>query len=489
MAIDIPDFIDQYEEDEGTVRARMDITADPEVNKEEGDFYQTLTQPSVIEDARQWESLNDVLRNTTVLYAVGQYLDYIAAGHNITRKQPTYASGEVTFTGTNGTFVDIGTIVSSTTTSEAQPAVRFVTQEAGTVSGGTLTVNVVAEEPGLDGNVTASAIEVMDTNITGITAVTNAEPMSGGSDLEGDEELRQRVLSKITQPQAAGSSGDYERWALEEAGVGAVTVTPNFNGSPHSILLTLLDTENNPVSQSIMDSLQRRLSGPIVLTDPSSALTAAQGAAGVVPIGVHNYKVTFYDSQDGETKGGPVGSVTVSASAKTINLSTIPVGPAGTVGRRIYRQNLNTGAYKLVKDIADNTTVATTDNLAVGTTTMPMTNNTTQFMGIAPVGAWIFVDTPTPVSIAIVATVTFESGYSLDGTGGTIALRESIEQAIEEYIDSLRPGEDVVFNHVRARFFDVGGVYDVTALTVNTGTSNIAIATSEVAAYATPTLS
>jgi len=87
--------------------------------------------------------------------------------------------------------------------------------------------------------------------------------------------------------------------------------------------------------------------------------------------------------------------------------------------------------------------------------------------------------------------VAFASGYSLDGVGGSIALREQIEDSIRQYIDALDVGEDVVYEHVKAQFFRVEGVYNISGVSVNGGTSNVAVADdpAQTAQFGTVTLS
>ena len=663
MTIQVPPFEPPYNEDEDTVRTRLDAGADATIEKREGDWYQTLTQPGVIEKTRQWDSLNDVIMMTSVLYALGEYLDRLAFLHRITRNAATYATGEVTFTGTNGTTIPVGTTVNAPTTSDEQPTVSFVTTELGTIAGGEITVPVVATETGSLWNIAASAITTLEDSISGVTDVTNDAAFSNGAEIEDDESLRQRVLEKIQTPQAAGSAGDYERWALEEAAIGAATVTPQFNGNNNAVLVTLLDRDNNPVSQTVMDDFQRRMSGDIVLADPttmpsidlidhnlltvnqasvetdltgiggaqtnntstrsttmassgtaslrlsstaagdmstvfsdgtsgvavvagntytgtaevrsgasarsvkialrwytaagafisesegtaSASNTATWGqrtvtavapptaafaalkvvvlatggaaelhyfdkfmvrvgsgttwvaggtsASGNVPVGTHYYRVSFVDQYLGETKGSPEDDFVVFSSAKQVRLTSIPLGPTGTTKRRVYRASSASGPYYLLSngEIADNVTTVLTDNDSNATLLTgdiaPSTNNTTNHTGVAPVGAWVFVDTPTTVPIDIVATVTYEDGYSFDGASGTTALQTEIETYLQDYINSLEPGDDVIYNHVRAQFFKVEGVHDVTALTVEGGSINVSISVSEVADYTTPTIS
>lgn len=99
--------------------------------------------------------------------------------------------------------------------------------------------------------------------------------------------------------------------------------------------------------------------------------------------------------------------------------------------------------------------------------------------GQAPPGITVTVQTPTAVPINIVASVTFRSdAYSLDGTGGTIEQRSLILAGLTEYINNLDVGEDVIYNHVLAAFFRADGVLNVSGLTINGGTSDIAISVS-----------
>ena len=110
-----------------------------------------------------------------------------------------------------------------------------------------------------------------------------------------------------------------------------------------------------------------------------------------------------------------------------------------------------------------------------------------QGRGLAPIGAIVTVITPTTVMVTVVATLVLLTGYSLDGAGATIAVRGDIEQAVKDYIDRLKPGEDVVMHNVRAQMFKVPGVYDVPAgMTLNGGNTNLAIGPTEIALTQTP---
>lgn len=111
--------------------------------------------------------------------------------------------------------------------------------------------------------------------------------------------------------------------------------------------------------------------------------------------------------------------------------------------------------------------------------------------GVAPPGITVTVQTPTAVTINIVASITFKNGYSLDGSGGTIEQRSAITQALDDYIGALDVGEDVIYQHVLAQFFRAEGVLTVPTLTVNGAATDVAITADppQVASLGTPTLS
>jgi hypothetical protein len=96
-----------------------------------------------------------------------------------------------------------------------------------------------------------------------------------------------------------------------------------------------------------------------------AAPTATAGAAGNVDVGTHSWVVTFVIS-GAEHRGGPKSNVvTITTSAKQVDLSAIATGPTGTTARKIYRTAAgDTGGHKLVGTVPDNTTVTFTDNIA-----------------------------------------------------------------------------------------------------------------------------
>lgn len=138
---------------------------------------------------------------------------------------------------------------------------------------------------------------------------------------------------------------------------------------------------------------------------PTSALTATADAAAGNPNGTYNYCVTFVNAA-GESDFGILNEIGVSeavtVSSKKINLTSIPVGPAGTTARKIYR-SLGTGSgfpwidkgffHRYLTTISDNTTTTYQDNIAdgdLGAAYAPVTNTTGSGMLFAPDGSKTF---------------------------------------------------------------------------------------------------
>lgn len=111
---------------------------------------------------------------------------------------------------------------------------------------------------------------------------------------------------------------------------------------------------------------------------PGALTATATATAGNVDIGTHSYKVTFVDDY-GETEASAKSNViTVSGSAKQVNLTAIPKGKDGTRTRKIYRTVAgDTGDWLFLTEIMDNTTTTYTDNTAdanLGTAVAPGVN-------------------------------------------------------------------------------------------------------------------
>lgn len=172
--------------------------------------------------------------------AEAEYLERWASIWNITRKAATFASGSVTFTGSNGTIIPDGTVV------QRQDGVQFATQGDGTIASGTATVPVLAVTAGELGNTAVALALILLSPIAGVqsSAVVAAGGITAGDDVESDARLLERLLLRIQTPPQGGSAADYLQWALEVPGVTRAWVYPLQMGL--STVTVLFVTDDDP---------------------------------------------------------------------------------------------------------------------------------------------------------------------------------------------------------------------------------------------------
>lgn len=176
--------------------------------------------------------LDWIARQTLVDTASTDNLERHAAVWGLTPTYATVATGSVTFTGTNGTAIPAGTVV------QRLDGVRYTTDAEGTISSGTATVAVTAEEAGADGNADDATAVYLVTAISGIDteAAIDGDILDGADD-ESSDSLRARVLERIRTPPQGGAEADYIAWA--QAASGAVENVWPIGGRPGPGKVTL----------------------------------------------------------------------------------------------------------------------------------------------------------------------------------------------------------------------------------------------------------
>ena len=153
--------------------------------------------------------------------AQGVYLDYHGETRGITRSAAVAATGVLRFSVDVAVNQDLP--IEKGTVCLTASGIRFCTTEDGVLRTGTLSVDVpaAAVEPGENGNVAADTIVLMTVAPVGIRRCTNPEAFSGGSDPEGDESLRQRILDTYRRLPNGANAAYYEMTAMGYTGVAA----------------------------------------------------------------------------------------------------------------------------------------------------------------------------------------------------------------------------------------------------------------------------
>lgn len=126
------------------------------------------------------------------------------------RKQATFASGTVAFSGTIGTVIPIGTILIGN--------VDYETTAQITLGSGPSEAPARAIDPGVIGNMASGNPLATAQDIPNVNAVA-VVTMDGGVDVESDDDLRARILHRIRNPPMGGAIADYVTWALSVPGV------------------------------------------------------------------------------------------------------------------------------------------------------------------------------------------------------------------------------------------------------------------------------
>ncbi len=174
------------------------------------------------------------------LTATGIWLVWWGKVFNVDYKYATRSTGIARFTGEDGATVLVGSKLSHPS------GVEFKTLESGVVAGGFVDVEIQSLVTGGSVNLASDSILTLMSSLASMdsVAVVSAPGLTGGSDdeIEGRpffaEGFRGRILDKHRNPDHGGNPTDYERRAMEVAGVtrawttvgeqGAASVTVRF---------------------------------------------------------------------------------------------------------------------------------------------------------------------------------------------------------------------------------------------------------------------
>jgi uncharacterized phage protein gp47/JayE len=249
---------------EMAARAHAGLTPDdPDyVDTRVGSPFWLATRPMAVATAEAYSRMNEAAAAGILGTSWGTYLDNNGASFGQTRKPALAATGVETFTGDAGTVIGAGVEVGMIQTDPDIEPPTFVTVESGTIPGavgatGTLALAIQCVVEGTAGNVAAHQITQLLSGVPGVDSVDNAAATAGGVEEESDEAYKARLL-QLFKGQGDGTAADYERWALEEPGVGRVTVVPLWAG-PGTVQVIIMDELGRAVAGSIVTSLQNRL--------------------------------------------------------------------------------------------------------------------------------------------------------------------------------------------------------------------------------------
>lgn len=191
-----------------------------ETISDDGDFGMRM-QVVAGEMAGLYQQADFVLQQMLPQTATGTYLERHAAIRGIERKQASAAAGTVTFSADGAAAQDVEIPEGTMCTSSLGNGIVYATTEAVVLPQGQTSVDapVAATVTGKETNLAAGGIDTLVSGISGIRSVTNAEPFSGGCEMEEDNHLRQRLLISYLRPMNGANLRFYEELALTVSGV------------------------------------------------------------------------------------------------------------------------------------------------------------------------------------------------------------------------------------------------------------------------------
>ena len=166
-----------------------------------GSVIRTIIEALMAEVDIQNYTVDQIYKAMSIDTATGDDLDAVVAILGVTRKQATYAEGTVVFGRSDAYNTDIAIQYAQMVSTKQNNNNNnnniyefIVIDEDAKLSAGTLQTEVTirAMEPGSI-FLPVNAITVMNTPIIGIEYVTNLVEFNGGSDVETDDELRNRA--------------------------------------------------------------------------------------------------------------------------------------------------------------------------------------------------------------------------------------------------------------------------------------------------------
>jgi uncharacterized phage protein gp47/JayE len=239
---------------------RMLDRVDDSFDKREGSVIYDALAPAASELAMMYMELDIILSLTFADSATGEYLDRRCAERGVIRESATNAVMKGIFTPStveiplNARFTcdGIGYYVSKKI---ADGAYQLTCEETGAARNASLETLIPADY--IDGLETAELTELL----------------IPGEDTESDESLRSRYFDTFASKAYGGNETDYKEKTNSINGVGAVKVTPVWDGGG-TVKLTILDSDYNKASDTLIDTVQNTI-------DP----TKDGCGVGIAPIG------------------------------------------------------------------------------------------------------------------------------------------------------------------------------------------------------------
>lgn len=330
-------------------RIEADIVARLGINKPlRNSLVRILSRASAGSAHGQYGYIDFLSKQVIPDQAVDEYLDRWCSMYSVERLPADFATGDVVFTGTNGTEIPAGTIIVRSDGAEYETGVDA------TISSGAATVSVTATTAGDDANTDADTTLSLSSAISGIDASVTVDTggISGGSDIETDDSLRARLIARLQDPPTGGSESDYEQWAQSaDSAVTRVWIAPQEMGAGTVTVRIAADaSEDAPeASSDVVDAVEAYI-------EPRRPVTAT-----VYVVSVSSLALDFEISVEPNTS-----SVQAAVAAELVDMLLRDGEPGGT----IYLSRINE-AISIAAGETDHTLISPTEDIVLGAGQVP----------------------------------------------------------------------------------------------------------------------
>lgn len=190
-------------------------------------------------------------------YSYGDFLDNLAGNRSVIRQQASAARTTLRFTISETKDYAIG--IPAGTRATNGDGVYFETVEYGEIGAGSLYVDIdaVCTADGIEGNdFVPGQINILVDTVAYVQRVSNVTTTSGGTDLEDDDSLAERVFLAPS----SYSAGTYDSYVYRaktfNTGIGSVRPTsPN----PCEVVIYILMTDGRLPEEEVVQGLQEYL--------------------------------------------------------------------------------------------------------------------------------------------------------------------------------------------------------------------------------------
>lgn len=236
--------LDEYF-DFDTIIQRMLDRVPSQIDKREGSIIYNALAPAAAELAQMYILLKNNVDLVFVDTAPDEYLDRLANQVGLTRNEATYAIKQGTFYDENDNLMNINIGERFTIEELTYKAIEKI--EDGIYK-------MECETAGTVGNNCVGSLIPVN-YIDGLARAELTDILIPGEDTESDDSLRSRYYDTTSEQGFGGNIIDYQNKTKEISGVGAVKVTPIWNG-PGTVKLTILDSNFNKATNVLIEKVQ-----------------------------------------------------------------------------------------------------------------------------------------------------------------------------------------------------------------------------------------